>query len=288
MNRILVVGGTGLLGRPVTRQLQADGFMVRLLARDLDKVRAIFDQPIEIVAGDVTDTGSLERALTDCAGVHLSVGGAIDQLSAENVAAVAKRSGLQRITYISGSTVFDQNRWFPMTQQKLMAEKAIRDCGVPYTIFCPTWPMEMLPRFVRDGRATLVGDQLTPWHWLAADDLGRMVSAAYQRKTTVNKRLFIHGPQAVTMQDAVKRYCEVLYPEIETVSVMPVAMALTVAETTGNTLLRFFAELMAYFDKVGELGDRAEANALLGAPRITLDDWLKQQQSQLVEAGVSS
>jgi uncharacterized protein YbjT (DUF2867 family) len=287
MNRILVIGGTGLLGQPVARHLQADGFMMRLLARDLDKVRAMFDQPVEIVAGDVTDTGSLERALQDCDGVHLSVGGAVDQLSAENVAAVAKRGGLQRITYISGSTVLEQNRWFPMIQQKLMAEKAIQACGVPYTIFCPTWPMEMLPRFVRDGRATLVGDQPTPWHWYAADDLGRMVSNAYQRETTINKRLFIHGPQALTMQDAVKRYCEVLYPAIETVSVMPVAMAMTVAETTGNTLLRFFAEMMAYFDKVGELGDPAEANTLLGAPRLTLDDWLKQQQSELVKEGVS-
>jgi uncharacterized protein YbjT (DUF2867 family) len=287
MNRILVIGGTGLLGQPVARRLRADGFTVRLLVRDLDKAHAMFDRPFEIVAGDVANVGDLEQALKGCDGVHLSVGGAIDQLSAENVAAVAKRSGLQRITYISGSTVFEQNRWFPMTQQKLMAEKAVRECGVPYTIFCPTWPLEMLPRFVRDGRATLVGDQPTPWHWLAAAELGRMVSTAYQRETTVNKRLFIHGPQALTMQDALKRYCAVLHPEIEAVSVLPIDAARAMAKTTGNKLLGFFAELMAYFDKVGELGDPAEANALLGTPRITLADWLKQQQSQLVEEGVS-
>jgi uncharacterized protein YbjT (DUF2867 family) len=288
MNDILVIGGTGLLGAPVARQLHADGFTVRLLTRNPAKARSMFERPVEIVTGDVTHLDDLERALQGCDGVHLSVGGAIDQLSAENVAKVAKQSSLQRITYISGSTVFDQNGWFPMVQQKLMAEKAIRESGVPYTIFCPTWPMEMLPRFVRDGRATLVSDQPVPWHWFAADDLGRMVSHAYQRETAVNKRFFIHGPQAFTMQDALQRYCEVVHPEIESLSVMPIAMARSVAQTTGNQLLGFFAELMAYFEKVGELGDPAEANALLGAPHLTLDDWLKQPQADLVEERVSS
>jgi hypothetical protein len=31
--------------------------------------------------------------------------------------------------------------------------------------------------------------------------------------------------------------------------------------------------LIAYFDKVGELGNPTEADALLGPPSITLDNW---------------
>ena len=48
-----------------------------------------------------------------------------------------------------------------------------------------------------------------------------------------------------------------------------------------NKTMRFAAGLMAYFDKIGEMGDPAEANAILGAPATTLDDWMKQRQSQL-------
>ena len=131
---------------------------MRLLARDPEKARAAFDHAskdgsgFEIVAGDVTDLGGLERALEGCDGIHISVGGPVDQLSAENAAALAPRVRLARITYVSGSTVSEQNSWFPMTGQKLNAEKAIRGCGVPYTIFCPTWPMEQLPHFVQGGR----------------------------------------------------------------------------------------------------------------------------------------
>jgi hypothetical protein len=45
----------------------------------------------------------------------------------------------------------------------------------------------------------------------------------------------------------------------------------------GSGMLDFFAELMAYFQQVGEPGDPAQANQLLGAPTTTLDAWIEQQ-----------
>jgi uncharacterized protein YbjT (DUF2867 family) len=278
MKTILVLGGTGLLGQPVARRLQADGFEVRILTRDSTKAAAMFDDAFEIVAGDVTDLASLESALEGCDGVHISVGGPVDQLSAENVAALAPRLGLARISYVSGSTVAEENGWFPMTAQKLMAERAVRACGVPYTVFCPTWPMEQLPRFVRGGQATVIGTKHVPWHWFAAEDMARMVSMAYQREEAANRRLYIHGPESITMQAALERYCRAAHPEIESVSVMPIEVARTVASSTGNELLGMIAEMMAYFEKVGEPGDPAEANQLLGAPETTLDQWITQHR----------
>jgi uncharacterized protein YbjT (DUF2867 family) len=41
--RILVLGGTGMLGGPVVRRLLADGFDVRVLARDPAKAHTGFD-----------------------------------------------------------------------------------------------------------------------------------------------------------------------------------------------------------------------------------------------------
>jgi uncharacterized protein YbjT (DUF2867 family) len=280
MKKLLVLGGTGMLGGPVARRLQADGFEVRLLARDTEKTRAMYGDSFEIVAGDVTDQSSLRRGLMGCAGVHISVGGPVDRLSAENVAALAPRLGLERITYISGATASEQNRWFPMTEQKLEAEKAIQDCGVPYTLFCPTWPMEQLPRLARGGQPLLIGNQPNPNHWFAAEDLGRMVSTAYQLEEAANKRFFVHGPEAMTMKEALERYCRAFHPGVESISVMPVDAARAVAKSAGNQMLGFFAELMAYFDQVGEMGDPAEANQLLGAPTTTLDAWIEQRKAR--------
>jgi uncharacterized protein YbjT (DUF2867 family) len=276
--RILVIGGTGMLGEFAARQLMEEGFQVRIMARDLTKAKGQFSEEFELFAGDVADLDSLGKALEGCYGAHISVGGPADQISAENVAELAPNLGLAHVTYVSGSTVQEDNSWFPMTAQKLAAEEAIGQCGVPYTIFCPTWPMEQLPRFVVNGQAMLVGDRQMPWHWFAGEDFGRMVAKAYQSDEAVGKRLYVHGPEAITMKGALERYCEAFYPEIQEVMVMPVDAARATAEATGNKVLGFFAELMAYFQKVGEPGDPAEANKLLGAPSTTLDNWIEKRQ----------
>jgi uncharacterized protein YbjT (DUF2867 family) len=276
---ILVLGGTGMLGAPVARQLQADGFQVRILARDAEKTAQMFDTSFKVITGDVANRASLEQAMPGCDGVHISVGGPVDQLSAENVATLASQTGISHITYISGSTVCEENGWYPMVQQKLMAEKAIRECGVAYTIFCPTWPMEQLARFVAAPKVMTIGKQPIPLHWFAADDLARMVSAAYQTEAAQNKRLYVHGPEAFTVKAALERACAVLRPEVDTVAMMPIWLARVIGTLTGNDMLKFATGLMGYFDKAGELGDPTEANQILGAPSTTLDQWLARQQA---------
>ena len=279
--KILVLGGTGMFGQPSARKLQADGFQVRLLARDVEKTRELFDETFEVVPGDVTDLASLEVAMRGCQGVLISVGGAVDQLSAENVVALAPKLGVEQLVFLSGSTVKEENRWYPMTAQKLNAEKAIRESGVPYTILCPTWPMEQLPRFARGGQATVIGILPDPWHWFAAADLARMISNAFRNEAAQGKRLYVHGPQGFPLKTALERYCRVFHPEIKEVAVMPIDAAKAMAEASGNVFLKNVAEMMAYFKKAGEPGDPAEANRLLGAPITTLDEWMAQLQAQM-------
>jgi NADH dehydrogenase len=277
--RILVLGGTGMLGKPVVDQLRKDGFQVRVLARDVEKTKAQFDGSIEVVQGDVVDIGRLEPALEGCYGVHISVGGEVDQVSAENVATLAPKLGVERITYISGATVAEKNRWFPMVAQKLNAEEAIRSCGVDFTIFCTTWPMEQLPRFARNGKPSLMGKQPLPVHFFAAEDLARMVSKAYQLDEAKNKRFYVYGPEAMTMKTALERYCAVFHPEVEKISVMPLWLAKLLGMLTGNEMLKFASGLMGYFDKTPEVGDPSKTNEIFGAPETTLDAWMEAKKS---------
>jgi hypothetical protein len=136
---------------------------------------------------------------------------------------------------------------------------------------------EQLPRFAQGGKPLVIGDPGLA-HWFAADDLACMVSDAYQRQEAANKKLFVHGPEAMTTVEALERYCRVFQPEVESVPVMPVETARATASSTGTQMLGFFAELMAYFEQVGEMGDPTEANQLLGAPTTTLDAWIEQRK----------
>ena len=102
-----------------------------------------------------------------------------------------------------------------------------------------------------------------------------MVVESYRRPEAVNKRLYVHGPQALTVLEALQSYCRVLHPEIRTFRRIPYPLLRLIAWLLGSDELRVGVDLVSYLEKVGERGDPAEANAILGAPRLTLDQWLQ-------------
>jgi hypothetical protein len=254
------------------------------MTRDRQKASKLFDSSFEIVAGDPIDTGGLEQALDGCYGVHISLPTEVEQQVAEMVAKLAAKHGVERISYISGATVAEENRWFPVVNRKFLAEKAIRKGRIPYTIFCPTWFMESLPLFVVQGRASILGKQAYPSHWVAADDYARMVSTAYGLAEAANQRFIVHGPEAIRMHEALRRYCAVFHPDIKQVSTMPFWLVKLLAALTRNHELKFAGELMAYFDKVGEGNKAASIDSILGAPTTTLDMWLERRKASLSAA----
>lgn len=277
---ILVIGGTGMLGEPVARRLCADGYQVRVFTRTPDKARAKFGAEYEIVVGNVEDRLSLDTALKGCQGVHINLEGGpdpdLERRGVENIAQAAVKAGLQRISYISGASVKEENCWFAGTRAKFQAEAAIRASGVPYVIFKPTFFMESLPRYVRGKRANVIGNQPHPWHWVAAHDYARMVSKAYATPEAVNKDLFIYGPEAYTMLEALKKYCAIVHPDA-TVSSLPLWVAAMIARLARQKELENALPFFRYTEKVREEGDSKEANALLGAPTTTLEQWCKLQ-----------
>ncbi len=276
---ILVLGATGMLGRPTSLALMDAGYRVRIITRDAKKVNGICSDTCEIIVGNPVEIEFLGYALEGCYGVHISLPTEVEQLVAENVAKSAVKHGVKRITYISGRTVFEENRWFPMVNRKFLAEKAIRESQVPYTIFCPSWVMESLPMFVQQGRASVFGKQPIPFHWVAAEDIARLVAKAYLYKEAANKRLIVHGPEAILMQEAIRRYCAVLHPEIKQISNMPFWLVNLLAVTTRNPGLKSAGELMSYFEKVGEGRSLPNVNGVLGAPATTLDAWLQERKA---------
>ena len=75
IQKILVVGGTGMLGEPVARKLRADGYPVRGLTRSLDQARKKFNSDFELIAGEVEQLESLIAAMQGCQGVHINLDG---------------------------------------------------------------------------------------------------------------------------------------------------------------------------------------------------------------------
>jgi len=83
----------------------------------------------------------------------------------------------------------------------------------------------------------------------------------------------------------VERYARSLNPKAGKASVISLRKARVLAFLTRNKMLRAAAALMAYFEKVDEPGDPAVADALLGAPTTTLDEWITSRGAELVKTG---
>lgn len=279
--RILVVGATGLLGEPVARRLLADGFQVRILARRPDRAREKLGDNFEFVEGDVRLVNTLGRAVEDCFGVHVSLRGGWDAGDAEqvehhgtaNVVRAARKAGVQRLSYLSGAGSYLENAWFPSVRAKLAAEAEIRASGIPFTVFCPTHFMESLPLYVRNGRAVIIGKQPHRLHFVAARDFARTVSRSFRLAEAARKRLFVFGPEPMTMREALEAYGSTLDPPA-TVSAVPLWLVSLVGAISRNPETRFAADLFRFFSLTGERGDPAEADELLGAPTTTLREWL--------------
>jgi NADH dehydrogenase len=268
-----------MLGQPVVHRLRADGYRVRVLSRSPDRARALLGQDCEVVGGDVDDPQSLEAALCGCAGVHINLPEFAPELESRgvsNVAEAAARAGVRRLSYVSGMTVSAENAWFPPIRAKFLAEEAIRRSGVPYSIFRLGFVMETLDKSFRGPFALVVGRHPRPFHMVAAADFARMVSTAYARPEAANKVFFIHGPEAYTWHQALKRYCALARPGYRIVT-LPFWLAEVIAWVGRRAELRAGLPFLRYIAKIGERGDPTEANALLGAPTIRLEEWCREQ-----------
>ena len=85
MNRILVIGGTGNVGRHVVQQLAATGARFRAMTRNPEA--ASFPPQVEVVRGDLTVPETLDRCLQDIDTVFLvwvaspaAVAGALERI----------------------------------------------------------------------------------------------------------------------------------------------------------------------------------------------------------------
>lgn len=122
--RVMVTGGTGFTGSHTVRRFVEAGHSVRLLVRDRDKVRRVFD-PIgigipedDVIEGDIVDADSVERAMAGCDAVfhsaalvdmRRSMAERVLTTNARGVELVvggAVKRGLPSIVYVSSASVF--------------------------------------------------------------------------------------------------------------------------------------------------------------------------------------
>jgi uncharacterized protein YbjT (DUF2867 family) len=178
---------------------------------------------------------------------------------------------VKQVSYVSGSFVGAlPDDAFPEHTSKVDAERMLRESGVPYVIFRPGFFMENLSKAAKAPCAVLFGRQRHPLRMVATRDFARQVSVALSRPFT-NETLTVFGPEAVTMRDAFKRYLAVR-GERKPILTIPIGVA-RAADAIFNR--RRFAPTLEIFDaldRLGDCGDSARCDELLGPNETTIED----------------
>ena len=273
--KVLVIGASGLLAGPVIRKLDEKGFDLRLFSRNVNP--SMFVNDYDIIRGDVFNAADLEKAMTGCDGVHISISTVDDVKAVASILEMAKRKEIRFISLISGCTVTEENRWFKFIDDKFRIEQMLMQSGIPWYIFRPTWFFESLGMFVRNGKASVLGKLTDRYHWVAADDMGQMVAEAYSTPGAENRAYFVYGPERYTMKEMLEKYCKALYPEILTVGETPLLLLKIIAFLTRNGQLKFAASLFSYFEKVQEPEVPDADMTILTRPATDFDTWVKSK-----------
>ena len=274
---VVALGGTGVVGAPIVRQLDQAGWTVRVTSRNASRAGAMFGPRVELVQGDANRLEDMARAMAGCQAVVICVSDLLDPYldlrATRTVVTLAPGVGIERIVLISGPSVAEERRGFPMIDAKYQAEEHLKASGIPWVIIRPTWPMESLARFVQGKRASILGRHPATIHPVAGADIGRMVARALELDEALGHTFTIHGQAACTMRQWLGEYCALVQPEAR-VGNVPLWMLSAVALLTRNRTLEAVVRLMKYFEGQPEYGDPAEANRILGAPTLTLEQWV--------------
>jgi uncharacterized protein YbjT (DUF2867 family) len=191
--QVLVVGATGALGRPVVRLLRERGVPVRALSRHPEKAADLAALGADVVAGDLTDAASLQRA---CAGVQRVLAAAhgllgrgrwrseaVDDAGHRALFAAAQTAGVERLVYTSAYGAGPDHP-IDFFRTKHAVEQALAASGLPHVVLRPTAFMEQHVHLFNGegllykGKAQLIGPGTKPRNFVAATDVAQFAVRA--------------------------------------------------------------------------------------------------------------
>jgi uncharacterized protein YbjT (DUF2867 family) len=234
--RILLTGGTGLLGGGLLELLLAEGHEVRCLVRpDSPNVSRLDGHGVEIFRGDAGEEGDLYGALSGT-DAFLHVAG-IEHSPA--VVGAALRSGVGRLVVV-GSTSAHSAYTF-RSGPKLEMERVVRSSGLLWTIVRPTMiygserdkNIHRLLRFLdRWPFFPMFGPGTNLWQPVYHEDCARAILETLKHPETVHQSYDLPGANPLTYLDLVKTAAAALgrRPRIIRIPLEPVRQALVAAE----------------------------------------------------------
>jgi uncharacterized protein YbjT (DUF2867 family) len=224
---ILVLGGTGHLGRHVVRNLLGKGASVRVLSRNADNARKILGDLPEIVEGDIRSRESIIEALNGVRAVIISVSAfaprlirkftLIERDSVLLVLAEAEKVGVSRIVYISAydirkdiSEYMQRVLGLEVARIKREIENALAGSNFNWTVLGAPPSMEIFFAMIRGSTMMVPGGGPAALPTVSPVDVGEIAAQTVLRDDLHGKRFRMVGPEAISFPQAAERISNVV------------------------------------------------------------------------------
>lgn len=278
---LLITGATGRQGGAVLRHLlKQGGWKLRALVHRADPrgIHGLTQQGVEVVQGDLEDVSSLEVAIRGAYGFYSAqnfwaVGAWREVQQGRNLAAVAKKAGVQHFVYSSVGGA-ERKTGIPHWESKWEIENYIRQLKLPATILGPVSFMETYHilevevGILKGKLADAVrGDK--PYQTIATDDIGAFAALAFAcPKDFVGLELEIAGSE-LTNTEAAKVFSRVMGKPVKFRKLpLPIVRVF---------LGREFYLMFRWFNEAGYKADITELKRRYPEVHLhSLEEWLRE------------
>lgn len=279
---LLVLGGTGTLGRQIVKQAIDEGYQVKCLVRNLRRAAFLKDWGADLVYGDLSIPATIPSTLK---GVNVIIDASTvrptDSYTADTIdwrgkialIEAAKLAKIQKFVFFSVLNA-SKNSNIPLLELKVRIEQKLKESNLNYTIFqCSGFFQGLINQFaipILEKQTVWLLGKAAPVAYLDTQDAAKTVVKALNEKASLNKTFALIGDKFWTSEEVIE-VCKRLSGKEAKVSYIPFFLL--------SSLRRFF-RLFQFTWNIADRLQFAELNAELDRNK-GIDNTIPWQENNL-------
>jgi len=252
---LLIIGGTGTLGRQIVLQALTKGYKVRCLVRNLRKANFLKEWGAELIYGDLIMPETIPPCLKGITAIidasttrpnDLTEMRKIDWEGKLALIEAAKVANIKHFIFCSIINV-DQFSSIPLIQMKKGIEIYLKKSDITFTIFRLTgFYQALIQQYaipILESFPIWITNEKIPISYIDTQDIARFCIRALQLSKAENKVFILGGPKSWISFDIIK-LCEQLAGQTANVNQIPIF------------ILKLFSNIIGFFEWGQNISDR--------------------------------
>jgi uncharacterized protein YbjT (DUF2867 family) len=252
---LLIIGGTGTLGRQIVLQALTKGYQVRCMVRNFRKANFLKEWGVELVYGDLTRPETIPPSLKGITAVidastsrpnELESLKKVDWDGKLSLIEAAKAAKIQRFIFFSAQNVEQFNN-IPLMKLKYGIEKKLQQSQLPYTIFRLTgFYQGLIEQYaipILENVPIWVTNETTYIAYMDTQDIAKFCIRALQIPQTQNQTFVLSGLKGWVSSEIIT-LCEQLAGQTARVQRVPLV------------ILKLISNFFGFFEWGQNISDR--------------------------------